>query len=244
MALTYENVVDDSILLHFEAQNAFADFVTEQTGGGSEEVKVDLAKQQITFIPKLHKRDELVCRAHLIGSVAADPHSAMWGWNNPQFVGQPIVKLSERIRGFGESNGIAELSNGEIPLPDETDTHHAANRMAAVGCRITGMPVAHIVGAGSTAVVFALDPVGFTLGQPDGVSFPRVVIGPIQEGGWVNDHRRAVQGYAQARSIPHGWAPGFTGIQLRFPEGPVTVDFDEQGRVSHVNAQLSAPEER
>jgi len=242
MALTYENVVDDSILLHFEAQAQFQEFIDEQTGGGAGDMKVDLSKNQITFIPKLHKRNDLVCTAHLIGSVAADPHSVMWGWHNPQFAGEHVTRLSERIRDFGENNGVPQLTQGEYDLDDSADVRHVANQIAAMASRITGMPISYIVNAGSTAVVLTLDPVGFALPTPSFVTFPRVCLAPIQEGGWVFDHRRAVQGYAQARNIPHGWAPNFTGIQLRFPDGVVTVDFDEQGRVGQVNAQSGGQE--
>lgn len=238
MALTYENVVDDSILVHFEAQNAFSDFITEATGGGSDHYQIDLAKQQITFEPTLHKRDEVVCRLHLLASVAAQPHSVLWAWANPQFAERPVAALSERVRDFGADNQISEFAEGEWQLPEDADDAHIAQQVAAVGCRITGMPVGLVTQAGSTQVVFALDPAGFALGEPDATTFPRVVLGPIGHGDWVFDHRRAVQGYAQARRIPHGWASGFTGIQLRFPQGPVTVDFDEAGRVGEVHAEL------
>lgn len=237
MALTYENVVDDSILLHLEAQAAFAEFVTEQTGGGSDDVKVDLTKQHITFVPKLHKRDDLVCTAHLIASVAADPHSVMWAWHNEQFAGQNVSRLSERIRGFGQHNAIARFTEGEYALTDEEDTTRVAAHVAAVASRITGMPISHVVTAGTTAVVLTLDPVGFALPAPSMSTFPRVFVAPIQQGGWVFDHRRAVQGYAQARGIRHGWAPGFTGIELAYPDGVVRVDFDEQGRVGNITAE-------
>ena len=238
MALTYENVVDDSILLHFETQKSFSDFVEQQTGGGAENAKVDLAKQQITYVPKFHKREELVVRAHLLASIATEPHSVMWAWANEHFAGQSISRLSERIRGFGENNGIAELTTGERELGG-VDPEQAARQIAAIGCRITGMPAAHIASAGGTVVVFAIDPAGFALGQPDAHSFPEVVLGPIHQGGWVHDTRRAVQGYAQARNIPHGWAEGFTGIQLTFPQGPVTIDFSPEGSIADVRADLA-----
>lgn len=243
--LTINDVLDDSILVYVEDHGAFVDWITQQTGGGSEQMTLDLPRQQITYVPKLHKRDEVVARIHLLGSVADSPRSALWAWANPQFTDSPVAAMSQRIREFGESRGIPELATGEIPVPDDepgTDRlAEFATRMAAVSCRISGIPTAQIMAGGGTRVVMLVDAAGFTPAPPSGLRFPRILMSAISAPGWVHDHRRAVQGYAQARNLPYGWEPNFTALNIGFPEGNVRVAFDQQGCVGDVQAQFASP---
>lgn len=243
--LTFADVVDDSIVVFFEDQSAFADWIVQKTGGGSDKVSVDLAKQQITFAPKLHKRDEVVARVHLIGSVASQPRSSLWAWANPQFADHPVSQMSARIRQFGENSEIAELTTGELPIPENVgdgvdQLGMAATKMAAVSCRISGIPTAQISGGEQQRVIMLVDAAGFFPSRPSGVTFPRMLMGPISAG-WVTDHRRATQGYAQARGLGYGWGENFASITIGFPEGPVTVAFDESGRVADIQGQLADP---
>lgn len=242
--LSFADVSDDSILVYLEDHNAFQEWITTETGGGSEEISIDVARQQITFIPKFHKRPEVVARIHVIGTVAADPRSALWAWANPSFADTPLAEMSTRVREFGERQGISELTTGEVPIEPDSPTgpgdrlNAFAITMAAVACRITGIPSAHVASAADTRVVMLVDAAGFTPARPSGVTFPGIVMNAISAGGWVHDHRRAVQGYAQARNLPHGWEPSFAAINIGFPEGNVRVAFDPAGWVGDIKAQL------
>jgi hypothetical protein len=242
--LSFADVMDDSILVYLEDHTAFVNWITEQTGGGSEQMNLDLAKQQITYVPRLHKRPEVVARVHLLGSVAAEPRSAMWAWANPRFAEAPVAQMSRRVRDFGASREIAELSTAELPIPADTDGQDRladfATTMAAVSCRITGIPTAQVMTGGGTRLVLLVDAAGFTPPRPHGTAFPGVVRTAISASGWVHDHRRAVQGYAQARNLPYGWEPNFSALNIGFPEGNVRVGFDEQGRVGDVQTQFSS----
>ncbi|NNG19764.1 hypothetical protein HJ590_09285 [Naumannella sp. ID2617S] len=238
--LSFADVMDDSILVYVEDHEAFVEWLDKQTGGGVGQTAVDLVKQQITYLPKLHKRDEVVARVHLLGSVAESPRSALWAWANPAFADSPAAQMSTRVREFGESRGIRELTTGEIVIPDQGGDEELAGwatRIAAVSCRIIGIPTAQVMATGSTRVVMLVDPAGFSPPPPSGITFPRFLTMTLQAG-WITDHRRAVQGYAQARNLPYGWEPGFTALNLGFPEGNVCVGFDEQGRVGQIDAQF------
>lgn len=243
--LTFADVLDDSILVYVEDHGAFLDWINDRTGGGSEKMAIDFAKQQITYHPRFHKRDEVVARIHLLGSVAENPRSAMWAWANPQFADSPIAQMSQRVREFGESRGIPELTTPELPVPDDapgTDRlAEMATTMAAVSCRISGIPTAQVMAGGGTRVVMLVDAAGFTPAPPSGVRFPGVLMNAVSAHGWVHDHRRAVQGYAQARALPYGWEPNFSALNMGFPEGNVRVAFDPQGRVADVQAQFAPP---
>lgn len=226
--LTFADVVDDSVLAFLESQARLGEWVESTTGPGYS-FKVDLDRQQITFVPKLHKRDEVVCRMHLIGSVAESPRSALWAWANPVFAEHQVATLSERVREFGQSRQIAELAEAQIDLPD-ADLDIFATQMASVAWRITGMPTGLVVPNGQTRVVTLLDPANFSVGAPSAVNAPSTLVGPI--GTMTHDHRRALQGFAQARQLPHQWAPGFAALSLRYPDGELNATFDEQGRLA------------
>lgn len=236
--LTFADVLDDSILVYVEDHEAFVDWITGRTGGGSEQTKLDLAKQQITYIPKFHKRDEVVARIHLLGSVAAEPRSAMWAWANPRFADTPAAVMSARVRDFGASREIPELASPEWPLaadgPGQNRLADFATAMAATSCRITGIPTAQIMAGGGARVVMLVDAAGFEPAAPSGARFPRIVQNAIGAQGWVHDHRRAVQGYCQARQLRYGWEPDFTALSIGFPESNVRVAFDETGRVGDI----------
>ncbi|OYO01836.1 DUF6882 domain-containing protein [Enemella evansiae] len=239
--LTFADVMDDSILVYVEDHQAFLDWLEQQTGGGVGQTGVDLAKQQITYQPKLHKRDEVVARVHLLGSIAESPRSALWAWANPAFAEAPVAQMSTRVRDFGAARGIPELTTGELPIADQGGEEALtgwATRMAAVSCRIIGIPTAQVMTTGTTRVVMLVDAAGFTPPAPSGITFPRILTTALQADGWITDHRRAVQGYAQARNLPYGWEPGFAALNIGFPEGNVRVAFDEQGRVGAIDAQL------
>lgn len=243
--LSFTDVLDDSILVYLEDHSAFQDWIAEQTGGGSEEMSVDLAKQQITYIPKLHKRPEVVARIHLLGSVAAEPRSALWAWANPAFADRPMTEMSTRVRDFGEARGIPELTTGELPVPaeggDSDQLTAYATRMAAVSCRITGIPTSQVINRGSSRVVMLVDAAGFTPARASGIVFPRIFTTAISVSGYVHDQRRAAQGYAQARNLPYGWEPNFSALNIGFPEGNVRLAFSEQGLLGDLQADFSAP---
>lgn len=232
--------MDDSILVYVEDHERFVEWINERTGGGSDEMSVDLHKQQITYRPKLHKRDEVVAPIHLLGSVAAAPRSAMWAWANEHVNKLPVARMVERVREFGASRSVNELTMPEIAIPPDAEGADGlatvATTMAAVSCRITGIPTAQIISGDGLRLVMLVDAAGFTPSIPSAITFPRILTSAISAPGWVHDHRRATQGYAQARNLRYGWEPDFVALNIGFPEGNVRVAFDPQGRVAGVNA--------
>jgi hypothetical protein len=113
--------------------------------------------------------------------------------------------------------------------------------MAAVSCRITGIPTSQIINRGSSRVVMLVDAAGFTPPAVSGISFPRLFTTAISVPGYVSDQRRAAQGYAQAHNLPYGWEPNFSALNIGFPEGNVRMTFGEQGLLTDIQAEFAAP---
>lgn len=230
MSLTFADVVDDSMLAYAEAQNALAAWIHAQTGGGSDEQKVDLERRQVTWLPRLHKREEVTAVAHYVGRVTGQ--SAQWSWADPQWADTPFVRLAERIRAFGEANQIPELTSPTF--------EGAAWVMAGVACRVTEMPATHMAPTADGGVdVFVVDPAGFEVPPLGRDAFATLAEGSLQAEGFVHDHRRAVQGWAQARRMPHRWVdPGvWRTFDIGFAEGPLFISFDETGRYAGADAR-------
>lgn len=228
MSLTFDNVLDDSILLFLENHQAFADFINAEIDGGSEQVKVDLDRRQITFLPRLVKRPEVVVTMHVAAIVRADPAVAEWAWALEDYADKPISIMSSRVRDFGQGQGIEMLAEASHALPEGQNPAMHAIALAATACRITGMPTAHMVPGGNAQVVLLLDPANFVPPAPTVAGIGSLVTSST-ETGLVSDGRRAVQGYAQARALPYQWTEGFGALQMRTSDGEVTVAFDEAG---------------
>lgn len=232
MSLTFEHVLDDSLLLFLENWAAFAAWIDKETGGGSGQVKLDLTMRQITFLPRLVKRNEVVVPVHLMATVLARGE-VQWAWANPEFAEKPVSQLSTRVRDFGQQQQIATFADPSHAVPGGDEQLRAAHpiALAATCCRITGMPVAHLMPVKDQQVVLALDPAGFLPPVPtrDGLVD---LLQNSQATGLVQDGRRAVQGYAQARGLGYQWGEGFGHLDLQLPEGSVRVTFDEQGTPS------------
>ena len=226
MSLTYENVLDDSILLFLENHQSFADFINDQIDGGSEQTKIDIERRQVTFLPRLVKRPEVVVTMHVAAIV--EPTVATWAWSLDEYAGKPISVMSSRVRDFGQQQGIARFADPGHALTDGVDPAIHAVALSATACRITGMPTAHIVPAGTTQVVLLLDPANFLPPAPT-VSGAAALVASSVGTGLVSDGRRAVQGYAQGRGIGYQWSEGFGSLQMMLPDGALSVEFDEAG---------------
>lgn len=234
MSLTFDNVLDDAIVLYLENFAAFVAFINTETGGGAGQYKVDLDMRQVTYLPKLVKRNEVVVPLHLAATLAAESNDVLWAWANPKFGEAPVARLSSRVREFGQQQGIDRFATDSHPVPEGVDPGMYAIAIAACACRITGMPVAQVLPHTnaqelSMQTVLLLDPANFRPPAPSSRAFAGL-IGQTMSTGLVSDGRRAVQGYAQARGLPYRWADGFTSIELAMPDGPLQVAFDEQGR--------------
>lgn len=226
MSLTYHDVLDDAALMAAENAGAFADFLDRETGGGSDREKVDWERRQITFLPRLVKREEVVVPMHLMAMVAGDPAVAVWAWSRPEFADQPIARLSERVRDFGRAQQIAQFADESHPVADDPAEH--ARALGAAACLVTGMPVAHVVTNGETRMVLVLDPATFVPPVPSRASLA-ALLESAQQRGLVRDPRRAVQGYAQVRGLPHRWGEGFGTLSLQLSDGEALVRFDDRG---------------
>lgn len=232
MSLSFADVVDDSMLAYAETQAAFAAWIDAQTGGGSDQQKVDRQRRQVTWLPRLHKRNEVVAAAHLVGSVVDGV--GRWAWADPELEDSPFVRLAGRIRAFGEQNQIPELAHETVDAP--------AWVMAGVACRVTEMPATHMAPREGGVDVLVVDPAGFSVPPLGRDAFATIVEQSLGAEGFVHDHRRAVQGWAQARRMPHRWVdPGtWRTFDIGFAEGPLFVHYDEAGRMVRTQAG-SAP---
>ena len=130
------------------------------------------------------------------------------------------------MRDFGRAQQIVQFADESHPVGDDADEH--ARELGAAACLVTGMPVAHVVTTGDLRMVLVLDPAAFVPPVPSRASLASL-LDTAQAQGLVRDPRRALQGYAQVRGLPHRWAEGFGALSVQLADGEVVVAFDDQG---------------
>jgi hypothetical protein len=188
----------------------------------------------------------LTCTAvHLLGSAAPGPRSWLWSWANQSGYAPAATWLAEWLRGFGQEQGIAELTTAELPfaaLPGAPDDPGAAAwalveaAKAASGRWTSYTPDV----GGGTRFAFLIEHPDFVLPPPEGLRVMRVLREGLLQG--ITDHRRAVQSYATGRGLEVAWMEGSAALSL--PGLSLNIHFDALGRVSEITGALSAPESR
>lgn len=125
--MTFSELVDQHIGLSFRKQLALADLL------GKHSWQLDLGKGTVDFGkgPGLFGKRRIY-PIQVIGTEAEDSGTWLWAWANAESHIPPgVLKAVERVRAFGESQGIEPLSTGE--LPSEAYPGHL---LASVACGI------------------------------------------------------------------------------------------------------------
>ena len=223
--LTFDAIVDDAAFFSWEHQLHLLD-LGERLGEHRFQVDLDTRSLDLVGAFTLHTT------ANLLGSTAEHPGSWLWAWANPSGFAPEVTALAEAVADFGRRHGVQELVEAELPLTPEIGA-----RLTEAAKVITGRWTAYscAVGPGSRAY-FLVEAPELLLPAPSTPRFTRV-IGEALTNGLVRDHRRALLSYARLRQLPTTVDPAGTRVDLRLPDGQLTVTLDEAGRISNMSAR-------
>lgn len=250
----FAELLDDAALLSLEHQLHLADLVGEQFS-----VDIDLAVPRFDFLPREHARQipdgsepdtstrrveaPLTCTAtHLLGSAAPGPRSWLWAWANPAGYPPATVALSERVRQFGMTRGIAEFTNPEIPfdaLPGAPgDALRVVSQMVDAVKAATGQWTGYQLSAGGgTYAGFIIEHPSFRLPAPEGPRVSRALMQGLKELP-LHDHHRALRSYAAGRGFD--FRDDGHRLVLTGPGFSATARFDSAQRVSELSWSFGA----
>ena len=199
---------------------------------GGRPFTADLTLGVVGFEPGLE------VRAELIGTEAEEPGSWMWSWANPTGFPDKVTGAARHARSYGEQQGVAELTTGEIPL----DGAPIGYRLTVVTCGLAGGFAYYPANAapGTTAYLL-LDHPSLAL-PPVQLSRVLAVLTAVTASGQVTDWRHALHSYSGQRGLDA--RPDERGVELghRGGQGSIRVDLDERGRVANVAGHLQPTE--
>lgn len=198
----------------------------------------DMAAGTLTFTSNSDDARQLVTRAHLVATIAPGPRSLLWAWAHPQ--GDP-AGVAAQLRDYGAQHGIAELSETELPFPEDADGDaewitRAAHTVGAVAVELTGRAPYYLAPVGGgTYAVFLLDaPL-----PPLTVASATTVLPRILSGLALSDARTAVWDAARLAGWNLTWADeSFSGATVADATGTATFRFDEQARITNIESSL------
>ncbi|MFC4220372.1 DUF6882 domain-containing protein [Flagellimonas marina] len=102
----FQDLVEQNAGLSFEKQMIFGDVI------GSSAWKLDMGKGNISF-------GNLEFPIQIIGSLAFDNNSWMWGWANTQSgIPENLLKQSNQLKQIGENKNIQELVDGHYNVEE------------------------------------------------------------------------------------------------------------------------------
>ena len=183
---------------------------------------------------------ELTARAELVGTEAADPGSWMWSWANPSGFDGHVTAAARNARGLGERDGIAELTQPQVPL----DGSAVGYRLTVVTCGLAGGYAYYPAAAapGTTAYLL-LDHPALAL-PPVRLTRTITVLTALTASGQVRDWRRALRTYAAQRGLEA--RPDDRGVELvhRGGQGSIRVDLDQIGRVADIGGPVEPEQPR
>lgn len=198
----------------------------------------DMAAGTLTFTSNADAARQLVTRAHLVATIAPGPRSLLWAWAHPQ--GDP-AGIAAQLRDYGTEHGIAELSETELPFPEDASGDAewitaAAHTVGAVAVELTGRAPYYLAPVGGgTYAVFLLDaPL-----PPLTVAAAAIVLPRILSGLALPDARTAVWDAARLAGWNLTWTDeSFSGATVTDATGTATFGFDEQARITNIESSL------
>ncbi|HCS60387.1 MAG TPA: hypothetical protein DIW46_03170 [Microbacterium sp.] len=200
----------------------------------------DMDAGTLTFTSKADPSRQLVTRPHLIATIAPGPRSLMWAWAHPQ--GDP-QGVAAQLRDYGTQYDIAELSQPELPFPEDTGSDveewiaQAAHQIGTVATEITGRsPYYSAPVGGGTRAIFLLDaPIPATTVQDAVITAPRLLSGLE-----LDDARSAVWDAARLGGWNLQWADeAFSGAIVTDATSSATFRFDEHARITGIESNLA-----
>ena len=115
--------------------------VTATDALGEHRWDADLNAGTLTFTANDDATKQFVTKPHLIATLAPGPRSLLWAWAHPQGDAQGVAA---QLRDYGQQYGIAELTQAELPFPDDAGEDaegwiaQATHVIGSVAVEITG----------------------------------------------------------------------------------------------------------
>ncbi|WP_246613065.1 DUF6882 domain-containing protein [Paractinoplanes bogorensis] len=212
----FDDLFSRHVLTGIARQFAFADVIGERNWA------VDMGAGVATF------GDDLRFPLQLLGSESHGDNSWLWAWaNHASNLPPALTQLCTWLRGYGETQGVAELTERSFPL-ERADGH----RLALVASGLTGRPYYRGPYEGG-ALFFHLE------GVPQQEILPERALTVISQtiSAFPFDHRAGVGAFFEQQ----GW-PVDSGESLiaHHPAGAeLTVSFDHLGRIAQLNGSIS-----
>jgi len=200
----------------------------------------DLAQGTFSFSAVDDPQRAVVCRAHLVASIAPGPRSVLWGWAHPSGGGDAGV--AAQLRAYGTTYGIAELTSPETPFPadapgDADWIAEAAHVVAGVAVEVTGRSPYYSapVGEAGTRAVLLLDAPLPPLTVADAtIRMPRVMASTTPA-----DPRSAVWDLARLAGWTLQWHDdAFSAATVADASGSTVFRFDEHARITNIESAL------
>lgn len=218
------------------SQARMQDEVAERLGGEFD-YQADLDADTLVFTGQRTGRT-IETSVELIASVAPGPGTVVWGRALPAGGRAGAERLVE----LGRAEGLASLTDDEVPFPVQGDgaasAAMAAIEISAVVATATGGGITYVVSVGASAAVLLLGELDFARPRIDH-TFPTRVPAALGAG-TVLDHRAAVHGLAVFSGWSATWTDDWTSVALRDPVTGTAadLDFDEFARLTKLRASL------
>jgi hypothetical protein len=177
-------LIDDHVLVCVDRQLAFSDLI------GSPAYSVDLETGTVTF------EGGPTLPVGLIGSAAPGPGTWLWAWANPMAYPEPVLRVAESVRAFGQARDIAELVTPELPLDDAWDATRAGIAAVAASGIEVWLPVA--AGGGTQVMLAVHDVPPLPAPHPEPTRLAPALT-QVMSLGVVTDWPRALRAYARFR---------------------------------------------
>ena len=211
---------------------------------GAYEWQVDMSQARLSFVSKADSQTRLETTVDLIASIAPGPRSLLWGWASPQSIGT----AAEDLRRYGQEQGIAALTDGELPLDTLLSGDQLIEEISVsaheVGTATVGAlgraPYYSVPAGGGTRVVFLLG----------GDDLPKLTISPalpryLMEAtstGHTSDHRTSFHWLAVYAGWSLSWDDAWTVAEVSdsVTGNSAAATFTSDALLSNVSITLPA----
>lgn len=213
--------------------------VTATDALGEHRWDVDLQARTFTFASVEDPTRTLEATPYLLASIAPGPRSLMWSWALPQ---GDSTGITDRLRAYGADHDITELTQGEVPFPDDAGDDleewiaALAHTIGGAAVEITGLSPYYSAPSGGARAVLLLDaPLGPLTVASAVSALPRIL--------WdltMADPRASVWDLARLAGWQLEWADdAFSAATLTDATGSATFSFDEFARIIDVKGTLN-----